>query len=1407
MTVRPTSGNDTIYGFTANDTLTGGDGADTLKGNQGVDNLDGGNGNDTLILEAHDGDSAQGGAGNDIIRLEGTVRLGSALSLREHGRLDYVPEYVAGQEYATIDGGADQDLLVLTGSITAYWDGTRYLNDNGDGSYSFANGAITIRNIETIQFSDGTFTVADLATATAPFYPGTIIGTAGADTLNGTSGADALFGMAGNDTLNGLDGNDILRGGTGTDTYNGGNGTDILELLDDAVAWAVNLATNTATQGAISETLNSIEGAYGTAAADTFTGNALANVFRGNGGNDVISAGDGDDVIEIDVNSGFDSVTGGLGADTIRALRDNVVIGLTGLSGVETITASGFANVTLSGSTAADTLDFTGATLVGIDRIDGSGGNDTITGTALADIIIGGSGDDILNGGAGNDVFQRGSSSGFDTVNGGADSDTIIALNNNVVIGLIGISAVETISSGGFSNVSISGSSGIDTLDFSAVALTGITRIDGGSGNDTITGSGAADTMIGGSGDDTLAGGLGNDIFQVSGGSAGFDAVNGGDGSDTLQATANSTMIGLRSVTALETITAGAFTGVYISGSANADTLDFTATTLTGIVRIDGGSGNDAISGSVAGDTILGGAGDDTLAGGQGNDIFQVSGTTSGFDAVNGGDGTDTISATANSTMIGLTNVSNIEAISAGAFTGVYISGSANADTLDFTTATLTGIVRIDGGSGNDTITGSGAADTLLGGLGDDTLAGGNGNDIFQVSGTGAGFDAVDGGGGTDTISATANSTMIGLRSIAGIETISAGAFTGVYIMGSSAADILNFSATTLTAIVRIDGGAGADVITGSAAADTILGGADDDTLAGGLGNDNFQASGTTAGFDAYDGGGGTDTITATAAATAIGISALTGIETITAGSLTNVYIRGSGNADTLDFSAVTLTAIVRIEGGGGNDFLTGNSVANTIWGGLGNDTVSGGGGNDSLLGDDGDDTLIGGAGNDTLNGGNNTDTVDYSYATAAWTINLGAASAQGVSGTETDTISNVENVIGGSAADTITGTTGANTLNGGGGNDRIRGNAGNDLIQGGLGTDVAIFAGLQASYSIITSGGSVQIVDNQPSTDGNDGTDTVQSIETAEFKNGVQISISSPVVLDLDGDGAELVNRAESLARFDWNGDGARDVTGWVGHDDGFLTLDRNRDGTVSGASELSFVDDKTGAKSDLDGLSAFDSNSDGLLSSADAAWVDFHVWKDGDGDGAVDAGEYLSMDAAGVASISLVGAATERSWGWDDNIVVNNGAFTRTDGSSSAIADVALNYVAGQAQASTPRSWWFDHWDEFWLADSPNGRWHFDRPISDRPVTRRFEVLEVGAQLDAEASFAAAPEFRNSRRQFRLRCPGSNRRRYRNRRFSEPLAGAALGRFDGFPDRALSLGRRTRAIALAGATPEGRR
>lgn len=1512
-----TSGNDVINGFIGNDTINGGDGNDILQGGQnsatptlGYDTLNGGNGNDILTLESSDNDRANGDDGDDIFRFDMTLPYWSSSNLAKvdpnRGRLDYPTFVKFGTERGVIEGGAGNDTLILGGKLADYWGGDAYVNGDAVNGYNFDSG-LFVRGIETIQFADGTVSMTTLAAATSQIRPGPIEGTLGNDVLNATSGHDALYGRDGNDTLNGLDGDDWLIGGTGTDSYNGGNGFDIAEFSYDLVGWNINLATGQAIQGGVTEALSSIEGAYGSAAADTITGSTGANILAGGGGNDTISAGDGDDIIELEFgDSGFDAVDGGAGSDTIRALADDVAIGLSSIANVETITANGHSGVYISGSAGIDTLNFSSTALIGIDRIDGGDGNDNITGSVAGDTIYGRVGDDILNGGDGNDVFRvegtgdgfdavtggagndsiladysstrigltsvsgvelisgegysgvyisgsstanvldftnvelrfitridggsgndiiygsaaadvlqgsagddslfggigndtfqySGSSNGFDAVDGGVGINGIIALANSTVIGLTSVANVQTISAGAFTGVSILGSGNADTLNFAGVTLNGITKIDGGSGNDNITGSAANDTILGSGGDDSLAGGDGNDIFQYTGASSGFDSVNGGLGTDTIVALANSSVIGLTSLTSVETISSGGFTGVTIAGSGAADTLDFSNVTLNGIVSIGGGAGNDVITGSISADLILGGNDNDTLNGGDGDDVinggtgtnllnggngtdaaqysgtagsysvsdngdgtyalvgagisdtlasienlafsdgtvtvasrvglgltltgtasaetltgggnadiitglggddilsgnggddeFRYSGSSNGFDNVDGGSGTDTIKATANTTVIGLSALTGIEAITSGGFTGVSILGSTTANALDFSAATLTGITKIDGGSGNDTITGSSAADTILGSGGDDILSGGDGNDTFQFTGSSNGFDAINGGLGSDTITALASSTVIGLSSVIGIETISSGGFSTVSIAGSANADTLDFSATTLTGITRIDGGLGNDAITGSGAADTILGSGGDDVINAGGGNDTIQFTGTANGFDAIDGGLGTDTISALANSTVIGLSLVTGIETISAGSFTGVYIAGSGNADTLNFSAVTLTNITRVEGGGGADVITGNAAANTIWGGLGNDILDGGTGNDSLLGDDGDDIIKGAAGTDTMNGGNGIDTADYSAYTANVTVNLATTTAQTVATSDSDTITNIENVKGGSGTDTLTGSTANNVIDGGSGNDRLRGAAGNDTIIGGIGTaDVAIFAGTQASHTIATNAGVVTITDNQTATDGNDGVDTVIGIEIAEFKSGVQVGITSPIVLDLNGDGVSLINNRDTRVSFDWDGDGLRNQTGWVGRDDGFLVFDRDGNGLVSNGGELTFTGDRPGAKSDLDGLRAFDSNGDGQFSSDDEKFSEFHVWRDANANGRSDAGEMLSLEDAGVAAINLTGEAVNRSWNWGDNMTINNGSYTRTDGTTAAFGDVALNYDVSPRRAARP-------------------------------------------------------------------------------------------------------------------------
>lgn len=731
----------------------------------------------------------------------------------------------------------------------------------------------------------------------------------------------------------------------------------------------------------------------------------------------------------------------------------------------------------------------------------------------------------------------------------------------------------------------------------------------------------------------------------------------------------------------LATVSANGLANISIAGSNSSNLLDFTSVTLTGITLIDGKDGDDVIVGSVAGDTIQGGAGNDTLsggagndvivggtgddalAGGDGNDLFKISGTGDGYDAVQGGAGTDTIAAQANGTAIGLTSISGIESITGGTYTGVYIRGSSGNDVLDFSSTTLTAIAKIDGGTGNDIILGSTGSDVILGSAGDDTLSGSDGNDTFQYTGTAAGNDTIDGGAGTDSIVALANNTVIRLAGLSNIETISGGSFSGVSISGSDNADVLDFSSITLTAITSVNGGAGDDTITGNAAANTIAGGIGNDILSGGGGNDTLTGvegddlliGGT--GNDILNGGDGTDWVDYSDRSVNVTVNlATTAAQTVV-----------TSEQD-------TITNVENVRGGTGGDMLTGNGSANILSGGSGNDTLSGAGGND---------TLIGGAGNDVMDGGAGTDTVDYSYSTAALTISLAVSSAQTVASGETDTITNTENLVGGAGNDTLTGSTAANVLSGGAGVDRITGGTGNDTIDGGSGSDIAVFAGLSTTYSISTVNGSVQIVDNATTQDGNDGTDTLTAVETVEFKNGVQIGLSAPVILDLDGDGVNTLSIAESRAHFDFDGNGSREKTSWFAAGDGLLFLDRDGNGTVSGASEFTFINDVAGARSDLEGLRAFDSNGDGLISEQDGRFADFRIWAD-DGDGVAAASEIISLEQAGVASISLASRHVNGVANIGDVIATGTGEFTRADGSTAGLLDAMLAYSKAEASRS---------------------------------------------------------------------------------------------------------------------------
>lgn len=190
---------------------------------------------------------------------------------------------------------------------------------------------------------------------------------------------------------------------------------------------------------------------------------------------------------------------------------------------------------------------------------------------------------------------------------------------------------------------------------------------------------------------------------------------------------------------------------------------------------------------------------------------------------------------------------------------------------------------------------------------------------------------------------------------------------------------------------------------------------------------------------------------------------------------------------------------------------------------------------------------------------------------------------------------------------------------------------------------------------------------------DGTTGTvgDVFLAFEPEEIED-----IAPPIVLDFDGDGKSLTEMADNKVRFDMNGDGIADKTGWIEQGDAFLALDRNGNGKIDDLSEISFVADKAGAKTDLEGLAAFDSNSDGMLSGSDARFAEFRLWFDNNANGVTDAGELLSLAQAGVTSISLAGVATGEQAVSGKNIVYNTGGFTRANGETGKLLDVGLGF-----------------------------------------------------------------------------------------------------------------------------------
>jgi Ca2+-binding RTX toxin-like protein len=318
---------DMLAGEGGNDTVSGGDGDDLIRGGAGRDVLTGGAGNDRLMGQGGTGDRLTGGLGDDT--LDG------------------------GSGTDTVEESADQDFDLDDNALTGSTTGNDTLIDIEQGQLVGGAG----NNVIDASGFSGSVTVSGEAgddQITGGAIVDLIYAGAGNDIVVGLGGGDIVHGQGGDDDIDGGAGNDVLRGGAGRDTLVGGDGDD--QLFGQGSSGDI-------LQGGAGDDL--IDGGIGTdrvfEAADsdlTLTDNSLSSAATGNDTlvsieTGQLTGGDGDNSIDAAGFSGFTTLRGGAGNDTILA----------GPGG--TFTQGGEGDDTITGNT-------------GLDLINGQGGADTI---------------------------------------------------------------------------------------------------------------------------------------------------------------------------------------------------------------------------------------------------------------------------------------------------------------------------------------------------------------------------------------------------------------------------------------------------------------------------------------------------------------------------------------------------------------------------------------------------------------------------------------------------------------------------------------------------------------------------------------------------------------------------------------------------------------------------------------------------------------------------------------------------------------------------------------------------------------------------------------------------------------------------------------------------------------------
>ncbi|MEM6619755.1 MAG: LamG-like jellyroll fold domain-containing protein, partial [Pseudomonadota bacterium] len=243
-----------------------------------------------------------------------------------------------------------------------------------------------------------------------------------------------------------------------------------------------------------------------------------SDVLRGGQGDDQLFGGDGNDTL--DGGADNDTLEGGRGSDRLD--------GGNGLD-VASYADTGVAlRVDLNDATQ-NTGRAASDTLISIEGVIGSQGDDTLFGSDEGNILRGSGGDDRIVARGGDDTLSGGE--GADILDGNGGDDWVDFTGEGSVTADLQFNARNLGSAAGDEYRRIEhlmAGDGDDDLRGDGTD----NSISGGDGADTLTGRGGADVILGGAGRDTLEGGAGADVL-VGGGDT--NLLYGGSGADTLR--------------------------------------------------------------------------------------------------------------------------------------------------------------------------------------------------------------------------------------------------------------------------------------------------------------------------------------------------------------------------------------------------------------------------------------------------------------------------------------------------------------------------------------------------------------------------------------------------------------------------------------------------------------------------------------------------------------------------------------------------------------------------------------------------------------------------------------------------------------------------------------------------------